>query len=250
MNDPHERRAKALEAIAHALLDLAAVEREPEDAPPREVLINRRNCEAELGLAPSTFMNAAGRRFPAFRVSKRVTATKADVLAWLKTRKVTVRTPTMSRTPATDPDPDAFLTAVQGRFVARVARVMTDEELYQADVYVAAGRAYRRMFGGEFTETPDEIARHMQSAIGTESLEERDWRSLGLDHASMKRDAEAVRHRLRETQPAMGWRERVAAVHEMWSVTTGPLREARKAARAATRAAKKAERAKLDRPKR
>jgi hypothetical protein len=84
-----ERRAAALEAIAHALLELAAVEREAEDAAvPKSVLIDRRNCDRELGLTPRAFAAAAGRDFAAFRVSKRLTAMKEDVLAWLKSRKV------------------------------------------------------------------------------------------------------------------------------------------------------------------
>jgi hypothetical protein len=54
MTTRRERRAAALEAIAHALLELAAVEREPEETTsPSETLIDRRNCERELGnLAP------------------------------------------------------------------------------------------------------------------------------------------------------------------------------------------------------
>jgi hypothetical protein len=94
MTTQGERRAAALEAIAHALLDLAALEREPEESAPSEVLIDRRNCEKELGLRPRTFLAAASDRdFPAFLVARRVTATKADVFAWLKTRRFEPKPP-------------------------------------------------------------------------------------------------------------------------------------------------------------
>src|SRR5687768_2600751 len=88
MNTQQERRAAALEAIGHALLELAALEREPPESRPIDVLINRRNCAKELGLSPTAFLEAAGTAFPAFRVSRTVTATKADVLTWLRSRSV------------------------------------------------------------------------------------------------------------------------------------------------------------------
>jgi hypothetical protein len=113
----HERRAAALEAIGRALLELAAIEREPAERLAHEILVDRRNCETEVGLRPSAFAAAAGRDFPAFRVSRRLTASKADVLAWLKSRTVEGKaprvyapsSPTVSAQAPTPMDHDAFL---------------------------------------------------------------------------------------------------------------------------------------------
>lgn len=68
-------------------MELAAIEREPElVSSPKELLIDHRNCEAELCLARRAFTAAAARG--AYRVSKRQAAAKEGVLAWLKSRKV------------------------------------------------------------------------------------------------------------------------------------------------------------------
>src|ERR1700722_5327563 len=139
MTTRRERRAAALEAIAQALLELAAVERDPEETTsPSEILIDRRNCEKELGITPHAFVAAAGRDFPAFRVSKRLTATKADVLAWLKTRKVERKAPHPREDPKA-PDPDALLRVINARFVKRIGRPMTDQELSDAEFSIDVG---------------------------------------------------------------------------------------------------------------
>jgi hypothetical protein len=165
---PRERRAAALEAIAHALLELAAVEREPEETTsPTETLIDRRNCQETLGLSPHAFVAAAGRDFPAFRVSKRLTATKADVLAWLKTRKVEPKAPRPLAAPK-PPDPDAVLKAAHVRFVAMVGRPMTDQELSSADTWIDACRWAANHFGRECTDTPEDVAKHVVEQIGRE----------------------------------------------------------------------------------
>lgn len=245
MSSPRERRAVALEAIAHALLELAAVEREPEEeVAPQEVLVDHRNCEKELGLVPRAFTAAAGRDFPAFRVSKRQTATKADVLAWLKTRKVEPKPPRLKEAPKGAPDPDAFLKEIHARFAARVGRAMTDDELDQADTWVLAGREVSVRRGRDCTNTADEVAAHVQAKIGKEPNSHARWRSLGLDPQAMERDAEALRQKLFREHPEMGWRDRVRAVYKLWDAVTAPLEEAKRAARAAARAAKKDERAK------
>lgn len=247
-NDPQssrrERRAAAFEAIAHALLELAAVEREPETTPSaREILIDHRNCEEQLGLTPRAFTAAAARGdFPAFRVSKRQTATKDDVLSWLKSRKVE---PKPKPAPAaTPPDPDAFLKPVDPRFVARVGRRMTDYELDSAEICISVVRQFAKMTGGSPDETPDEIARRVAEKIGSEPAHYRDWRSLGLDPLDMERRAEELRVGLHREHPEMGWRERMSAINKMWDDISAPLSEARSVPRAAARAAKKTERAK------
>jgi hypothetical protein len=256
MTSPCERRAAALEAIGHALLELAALEREPEESAPTEVLINRRNCVKELGLAPGAFLEAAGTAFPAFRISRTVTATKADVLAWLKSRQVAPKVPrekpaVSSPSPA---DPDEFLKLVHDRFVAREGRPMTDDELDLADTWadigrklraeIEAGRLVSRLPGGGKTDTPDDIAaRGVKSKIGQELPRHANWRSLGLDPADMERRADELRRQLIEQSPEMNWRQRVNAVWEMWGTITEPLEQARKAERAAARAARKAQKA-------
>lgn len=244
MQSRRERRAAALEAIAHALLELAAVEREPEEQTPNEVLIDRRNCEKELGLTPRAFAAAAGRDFPAFRVSKRITATKADVLAWLKTRTVegTPSRPVATKTKV--PDADALLKAAHRRFVARVGRPMTDQELSDADMWIMAGKTLAAHTGRAYADTPDEIAARIESKIGKEPDRYKEWRSLGVDPAAMERDAAELREKLYADHPQWGWRERQRAVEDMWGAITNPLYEARRKARAEARAAKKLERAK------
>jgi len=246
MTTQRERRAAAFEAIAHSLMDLAAIEREPEERPASETLIDRRNCQNELGLSANAFVRVAGREFPAFRVSRRLTATKADVLTWMKSRPV----PTRARTPPskaskTAEDPEIMLKAVHARFVARVGRPMTDLELHQAELKIEVGRDYAALTGKPYTDTADDVAAKMQAKIGEESFFQREWRSLGLDPATMERDAENLRQDLYEKHPEMDWRARNEAVFEMWGKITEPLSEARRAARAEKRAAKKAERAKL-----
>lgn len=240
-----ERRATALEAIAHALLELAAVEREPEDvATPKEVLIDRRNCDRELGLTPRAFAAAAGRDFPAFRVSKRLTATKEDVLAWLKSRTVEPKPKAVSSMAVAVPkedDRDTLLKKVRARFVAHMGRPMTDQELSDADMCIDVGHSFAKMTGGDYKDTPDDVARRVIEKIGREPIYYRDWRSFGLDPAKMERDAEDLRERLHREHPDWTWREREQAVHEMWSITTEPLYEARRKARADARAARKAE---------
>jgi hypothetical protein len=244
MTPQRERRAAALEAIGNAILELAAVEREADEPAPADVFIDRRNCEKEVRLSPRAFADAAGRHFPAFRVSRRRTATKVDVLTWLRSREVE---PKVSRPPLTTPppDPDAFLKSVHARFVARVSRAMTDHELNQADICVQVGRSISARVGREYTDTADDVAARVESKIGAEPVSHADWRSLGLDPTVMEADAEQLRRRLHEEHPEMGWRERVQAVAEMWDARTAPLSEARQAERAASRAAKKAERARL-----
>jgi hypothetical protein len=240
-----DRRAAALEAIAHALLELAAVEREPEDpVTPKEILIDHRNCEAELGLAPRAFTAAAARGdFPAFRVSKRQTATKEDVLSWLKSRKVEPKPGRVREVPKKADDPDAFLKQVHGRFVARLDRPMTDHELSNADTCIEVGHAFAKMTNRDFTDTPDAVAARVIDKIGQEPVYYKDWRSFGLDPAKMERDAEDLRVKLHAEHPEWTWRERQRAVDGMWSAVTEPLYEARRKARAEARAAKKAEKA-------
>lgn len=244
MPSRHERRAAALEAIAHALLELAALEREPvESTSPKELLIDHRNCEAELGLARRAFTAAAARGdFPAFRVSKRQTATKDDVLAWLKSRKVEpkVKTPPERAAPS---ELDAFLKAVETRFRSRVGRSMTDRELETADVCISVDESIAKMTKREAEKNPDDIARRVEEKIGTEPAYYRHWRSLGIDPTDMERRAEDLRLRLHLDHPEMGWRERMNAIHSMWGEISEPLSEAKRAQRAATRSAKKAERA-------
>ena len=244
MTSQRERRAAALEAIGNALLELAAVEREAEESPAGEVFIDRRNCEKELGLSPRAFADAAARHFPAFRVSRRLTATKDSVLTWLRSREVEPKTsrPAAMKPP---PDPDEFLSSVHARFVARVGRPMTDHELDQADMCIDVGRSVSVRVGRDYTDTADSVAARVEAKIGKDPAYYADWRSLGLDPAAMERDAEQLRQQLHEEHPEMGWRERVRAVFEMWHAVSAPLSEARRAARAASRAAKKAEKARL-----
>jgi hypothetical protein len=246
MPSRQERRAAALEAIAHALLELAAVEREPEEKQTaREILIDHRNCEAELGLARRAFTAAAGRDFPAFRVSKRQTATKEDVLAWLKSRTVEPKAKVVAVTPPRAPDdPDSFLKAVHARFVAKVGRPMTDYELDSAEICISVGKHSAKMTGREYTGTADDVARQVEEHIGKEPAYYEHWRTLGLDPTDMEKRAEDLRVRLHQEHPQMGWRERMNAVYKMWDEIDAPLSEARRAQRAAARAAKKAERAK------
>jgi hypothetical protein len=242
MQSHRERRAAALEAIAHALLELAAVEREPDAfRNSKEVLIDRRNCEAELGLTPGSFVAAAGRDFPAFRVSRRLTATKEDVLAWLKSRKTSPKSARVIVPPKKPDDPDEFLKKVHARFVSRVGRPMTDQELERADIWIDAGRSIAKMTNRDYTDTPDDIAAHVVKKIGEEPSYYRDWRSFGLDPARMEQDAEELRVRLHRDHPEWSWRERQQAIGEMWSAITEPFYEARRKARAEARAARKAE---------
>ena len=244
MTCPRERRAAALEAIAHALLELAAVEREPEPSTnPAEILVDRRNCEEELRITPRAFADAAGRDFPAFRVSRRLTATKADVLAWMKTRTVQPKPPRPVETPK-PADADAFIKSVHVRFVARVGRPMTDEELSDADMWIDVGRSMAKQTGHEYTDTPDEIAARMEGKLSEEPFRHRYWRSYGLDPADMDRKACELREKLHAEHPDWDWRQRQQAVEDVWSAITEPLSEARRKARAEKRAAKKAERAK------
>ncbi len=243
MTSPRERRAAALEAIAHALLELAAVEREAEETSAAEVLVDRRNCEKELAITPHAFVAAAGRDFPAFRVSRRLTATKADVLAWMKTRTIQPKPPRPVETPK-PPDPDAFLKAVNACFSKRVGRPMTDDELSTAEVLIDVARDYAKMTGHEFKETADEIAARMERKLGEEPFRHRHWRSYGLDPADMDQKAADLREKLYAEHPDWDWRQRQHAVGEMWGAITEPLAEAQRKARAAKRAAKKAERAK------
>lgn len=250
MKNKAERRAAALEAIANALLELAAVEREPEDAPPAEILIDRRNCERELGLSPWAFVRSAGREFPAFRVSKRLTSTKEDVLAWLKSRKVEPRS--IVRTPDAEAsfDKEKFFGQVRARFEARVGRVMTDDELFRADVEIDGGRWIADHRNEQFTETPDDVARSVASKIGAEPRRHGEWRSLGLDVADMEKKGEELRQQLLRDQPEMSWSDRINALFEMWGAITEPLAEARKAARKAAREAKKARKTQRPGPER
>lgn len=239
MSSQRERRAAALEAIGKALLELAAIERASEEVPDAEVLIDRRNCRKELGLPAGAFISAAGREFPAFRVSRKVTATKADVLAWLKTRGVTPA-PTPPKPPvAVEPAKDTFLDEVHARFVARVGRAMTDDELDQADMWIDAGRSISSQLGRAYTDTPDEVAARIESKIGQERRRHADWRSLGLDVAEMDRKAEELRERFRVEHPEWTWRERMNAIYAMWSEISDPLMEARRAERKAERDARK-----------
>ena len=97
-----ERRAIALEAIGHALLELAAIERESEPAT-RETFIDKKNSLREVGLSPAAFAAAAGLHFPAFRVSRRLTATREDVVGWLKGRTMVKPQPTYGSPPPPKP---------------------------------------------------------------------------------------------------------------------------------------------------
>jgi hypothetical protein len=235
-----ERRAAALEAIAHALMDLAAVEREPDEAmSPIETLIDRRNCERELGITSHAFVAAAGRHFTAFRVSKRLTATKADVLAWRKTRKVEPKVHRPAVTPR-PPDPDTFLKAVHARFVSRVRRPMTDQELSDAELWIDVGRGTAKQTGHQYADTPDDIV----GKFDQEPFRHGYWRSYGLDSNDMDRKGSELREKIHVEHPDWDWRQRQHAVEEMWSAITGPLSEARQKARTEKRAAKNAERAK------
>ena len=241
----HERRAAALEAIANALLELAAVEREPDESSPSEVLVDRRNSAKELGLSPSAFTAAAGRDFPAFRVSKRLTATKADVLAWLKTRKVSPKPHPAKPAPTKESDRDAFLKQVHTRFVARVGRSMTDQELSDADMWIDAGESLATLTGRVVKETPDAVAARIEQRIGKEPERYKDWRSFGLDPADLERQARDLRERLHREHPDWGWRERERAVDKLLGDITEPFYEARRKERADSRAARKAERIRL-----
>jgi hypothetical protein len=244
MTTRRERRAAALEAIAHALLELAAVEREPEETTsPIETLIDRRNCEKELGVTPHAFVAAAGRNFPAFRVSKRLTATKGDVLGWLKTRKVEREASRANEDPK-PADPDALLKVVNARFVARVKRPMTDQELSDAEFAIGVGRSYAKQFGGDYKDTPDDVAAKIAGKIGQEPFRHRYWRELGLDADDMESRASHLRTKLYAEHPDWDWRQRQQTVEEMWGAIDEPLSEARRKARAEKRAAKKVERAK------
>jgi hypothetical protein len=225
------------------LLELAAVEREAEEKPPQEVMIDRRNCEKEVGLSPRSFMDAAGRHFPAFKVGRRPTASKADVLAWLRSRVKTTRARPLEVTP-TEFDMDAFLKKVDARFAVRVGRRMTDEELDLADILVDVDRSFASETGQPWTTTPDQMADQVQEKAASEPRRYSDWRSVGLDPAAMERDAEELRAKLYAQHPDWDWRKRQNAVYEMWSKRTEPLYEARDKARAEKRAANKAERAK------
>lgn len=238
-----ERRAAALEAIGKALMTLAALEREADEPRPEDVLIDRRNCREELGLPQRAFLFAAGQEFPAFRVSRRVTATKADVLAWLKTRAVQPKqAPSIAvEASSSPPDPDAFFREVDACFMARVGRRMTDDELDYADVVVGAEEIIGRHLRKTYDDTPDQVAEQVAAKIGQERLRCSNWRSLGLDPSDMERRAEELRQKLFAEHPEMGWRERNSAVWEMWGAITEPLEDARRAARAAAREARKAE---------
>jgi hypothetical protein len=191
MISQHERRAKALEAIAHGFLELAAIEREP---------LGRRGTR---GSPPAAGPDTAER--------------------------------------------DAFLALVNNRFLARVGRPMTDDEWEHAEICLLVGLSLRGARGDanpRITETPEAVVAFVLAEVGKEPAYHADWRSLGLDPAALERDGEKLRRKLRRTHPEMGPRERRDAVHRMWNLTTGPLREARTVARAAALAARKAERAK------
>lgn len=69
----------------------------------RETFIDKKNSLREVGLSPAAFAAAAGLHFPAFRVSRSLTATRADVVAWLKSREM-VKPPRPSSEP-TPPRP-------------------------------------------------------------------------------------------------------------------------------------------------
>jgi hypothetical protein len=244
MTAHRERRATALEAIAHALLELAALEREPEEATsPGETLIDRRNCEKELGITAHAFVAAAGRDFPAFRVSKRLTATKADVLGWLKTRKVERKAPRAIDLPKPD-DPDAVLKRVNARFTKRAGRPMTDQELSDAEFTIDTGRSFAKQFGREYTDTPDDVAAKIAGKIDEEPFRHRYWRELGLEPDNMEGKARDLRTKLYAEHPDWDWRRRQKAIEDMWGSIDEPLSEARRKARAEKRAAKKLERAK------
>ena len=215
MISPRERRAAALEAIAQALLELAAVEREPEDVPLGEVLVNRRNCAKELGLAPTAFVEAAGREFQAFRVSRTITAKKADVLAWLQTRKVKPRSVQVAPSPGVPVNMDDFLRAVERIFARRVGRAMTDDELNLAEISADPNGTIAAQLGCK--PTPDDLAKEIQSKIGQSRYRHDNWRKLGLDPAALERKGEELRTRLRQEHPEMDWRARMEASREMWS---------------------------------
>jgi hypothetical protein len=244
MTTRRERRAGALEAIAQALLELAAVEREPEETTsPSETLIDRRNCERELGITPHAFVAAAGRDFPAFRVSKRLTATKADVLDWLKTRKVERKAPRAKEDPK-PADPDALLKVVNACFIVRVGRPMSDQELSDAEFSIDGDRSFAKQFGRDYTDTPDDVAAKVAGKIGQEPFRHGYWRKLGLDPDDMESKASDLRAKLNTEHPDRDWRQRQRAIEEMWGAIDEPLSEARRKARAEKRAAKKLERAK------
>ena len=102
MKPIQERRAIALEAIGHALLELAAIERESEPAT-KETFIDKKNSLREVGLSPAAFAAAAGLHFPAFRVSRRLTATREDVVGWLKGRTMVKPQPSSGSPPPPKP---------------------------------------------------------------------------------------------------------------------------------------------------
>jgi hypothetical protein len=176
-------------------------------------------------------------------VSRRLTATKADAPAWMKTRKVQPKPPRPVEPPKPQ-DPDAFLKAANAHFLKRVGRPMTDDELFTAEVLIDVVRDYAKMTGRDFKETADEIAARMERKLGKEPFRYRHWRSYGLDPADMDRKAADLREKLYVEHPDWDWRQRQRAIGEMWGVITEPLAEAQRKARAEKRAAKKAERAK------
>lgn len=179
-----ERRAAALEAMAHALLELAAVERETEDdEPSKEALVEPGQSTASVPHRPDT---------------------------------------------------DASLKAAHERFVARVGRPMTDQELHSADRWIAEGR--------RDTATPDDVAAHVIGEIGREPSHYPEWRSIGLDPAKMERDGEDLRERLRREHPEWTWRERQSVVYDMWMAVAGPLYVTRGTPLHEARAAKRAAR--------
>ncbi len=230
--------------MARALLELAAVERESDGTTSAaETLIDRRNCEKELGITPRAFVDAAGRDFASFRVSRRLTATKAEVLAWMKTRTVEAKPPRPLEAPK-PPDPEAFLKAANARFMGRVGRPMSDQELSDAEMWIDVGRSTAMHTRDSCSDTPDDIAARIERKLSEEPFRHGRWRSYGLDPGDMDRRASDLRQRLYADHPDWDWRQRQQAVEEMWGAITRPLSEARRTARAEKRAAKKAERAK------
>ena len=86
------------------------------------------------------------------------------MLAWLKTRKVERKALRPKQDPRPD-DPDALLKVVNARFMARVGRAMTDQEWSDAEFSIDTGRSYAKQFGGDYKDSPDDVAAKVAGKI-------------------------------------------------------------------------------------
>lgn len=119
---------------------------------------------------------------------------------------------------------------------------MTDIELESAETYISVDEQIAKMAGRTERASADEIALRVSERLARSRPYQDYWRKLGLDPAEMDKRAEDIRVQLHAEHPEFGWRERMRAVHEMWSAISEPLEEARRQKREAKRAANKAER--------